>query len=85
MRTSNETIIEQFSLASVEVVKGSSTGAEVLALKKVIQGQQTQLEKMREAIKHNKATNAFLVDYLVLLPQEVRHGSWFTDWKFAIA
>jgi regulator of replication initiation timing len=71
LRQSNDRLIEQYQIAEVEVNKGASTGDEVLALKRLIQAQQTKQDQMKEEIKQNKATVAFLVSYLMPISQEV--------------
>lgn len=69
---SNSSLIEMFQVAEAAVSKVSSTGEEVLALKKAIQKEQLQQERMRETIKHNKDTIAFLVSHQLPISQEVR-------------
>lgn len=85
-RASNETMIEHYAQASVEVAKTSHTGAEVLALKKLIQTQQTQQDTLREEIKHNRATLDFLANCLVPIPPDVRvEGRGRAGWAGIVA
>ena len=72
LRQSSDKLIEQFQLTEVELNKASGTGEEVLALKKYIQRSQTQQEKMKEDILHNKRSIDFLVRHLMPVTQEVR-------------
>lgn len=75
VRQSSDKLIEQFQLTEVELNKASSTGEEVLALKKFIQRSQAQQEKMREDILHNKRSIDFLVRHQMPVTQEVRSDS----------
>lgn len=68
---SSASLIESFQVAEAEVSKVSSTGEEVLALKKAIQKEQLQHERMKENIQHNKDTIAFLVTHQLPISQEV--------------
>ena len=70
-RASHERLIEQYAAAEVQVSKGANTSDEVLALKKLIQAQQTAQEHMKDEIKENKATFDFLVSYTHPIPNEV--------------
>lgn len=72
VRLSHDSLIERYQAAEVEVNHLASTGEEVLALKRSIQGQQTQQENMKEEIRLNKATTDFLVKYTHVIPQDVR-------------
>lgn len=69
---SSSSLIELFQLTEIEVSKVSSTGEEVLALKKTILKEQLQHERMKETIQHNKDTIAFLVEHQLPISQEVR-------------
>lgn len=71
IRQSSDKLIEQFQLTEVELNKASGTGEEVLALKKFIQRSQTQQEKMKEDILHNKRSIDFLVRHQMPVSQEV--------------
>lgn len=70
---SSNLLIEMYQMAEAEVSKVSSTGEEVLALKKTIQKEQIQQERMKDTIKHNKDTIAFLVSHQLPISQEVSH------------
>jgi hypothetical protein len=72
VREMSETLIDQYQAAEVEVNRTASSGEEVLALKRLIQQQQTAQEHMKEEIQHNKATVDFLVKYQHAIPQDVR-------------
>jgi hypothetical protein len=77
VRSSSDKLIEQFQLTEVEVSKASGTGEEVLALKKLIQRSQSQQERMKEDLLHNKRTIDFLVRQNMPVTQEV-HTIWYT-------
>jgi vacuolar-type H+-ATPase subunit E/Vma4 len=72
VRQSHERLIEQYQSAEVQVNKGATTADEVLALKKLIQAQQTAQEQMKEEIKQNKAAIDLLVEHTMPIPTEVR-------------
>lgn len=70
---SSSSLIEMYQKAEAEVSKVSSTGEEVLALKRTIQKEQLQQERMRDTIQRNKDTVAFLVSHQLPISQEVSH------------
>jgi molybdopterin converting factor small subunit len=72
VRALNDRLIELYQTAEVEVNKASSTGEEVLALKKLIQKRQAQQERMKDDIQHNREIVDFLVKHLTPISQEVR-------------
>eukprot|EP00892_Ulva_mutabilis_P009855 jgi/Ulvmu1/7241/UM035_0028.1 len=67
---SSDLLIEMYQRAEAEVSKVSSTGEEVLALKKTIQKEQLLQERMRDTIQQNKDTIAFLVSHRLPISQE---------------
>jgi hypothetical protein len=72
VRQSSEKLIDRYQAAEMDVNRPASSGEEVLALKRLIQQQQTAQEHMKDEIQHNKATVDFLVKYQHAIPQDVR-------------